>query len=64
MKAFTNTDNDDEEEPMETNEQEEEANSEARTSIVANTPFLERPEGQLLVSRILQAEKKSGSREF
>ena len=59
MKAFTNTEEEEEEdggenpiEPMET----------STTTDVADAPFLERPEGQLLVSRILHDEKKSGSR--
>ncbi len=63
MKAFTNTEEEEEEEdggegkeqPMDTSEGND-------GSVPANTPFLERPEGQLLVSRILQAEKKSGAR--
>ncbi len=60
VKAFTNTEEDEDggegkEQPMDTSEGND-------GSIPANTPFLERPEGQLLVSRILQAEKKSGAR--
>lgn len=66
MKAFTNVDEDNEKgdgneklenaaEPMDTSTVEDD-------TLPPNSPFLERPEGQLLVSRLLQNEKKSGSR--
>ncbi|VDM33121.1 unnamed protein product [Hydatigera taeniaeformis] len=68
VKAFTNVEEDDEEndesgklgnaaEPMDTSTPE-------NYTLPPNVPFLERPEGQLLVSRLLQNEKKSGSHEF
>ncbi|VDD81647.1 unnamed protein product [Mesocestoides corti] len=64
VKAFENTEEEEEgaaneacPEPMDTS-----ATSEG--GLPVDAPFLERPEGQLLVSRILQSEKKSDSRKL
>uniref|UniRef100_A0A5K3EYX1 PUM-HD domain-containing protein n=4 Tax=Mesocestoides corti TaxID=53468 RepID=A0A5K3EYX1_MESCO len=64
VKAFENTEEEEEgaaneacPEPMDTS-----ATSEG--GLPVDAPFLERPEGQLLVSRILQSEKKSDSHDF
>lgn len=57
MKAFTNTEDGEEggvEVPMDTSALCEDA-------FPTNAPFLERPEGQILMSRMIQNEKKSGS---
>ncbi|VDN98037.1 unnamed protein product [Rodentolepis nana] len=54
VQAFTNTE--DGEEPMDTSAVDEDA-------FPTNAPFLERPEGQILMSRLIQNDKK-GSCEF
>ncbi|EUB56227.1 RING finger protein unkempt [Echinococcus granulosus] len=65
VKAFTNVDEEEDgneklgnaAEPMDTSTADDD-------TLPANAPFLERLEGQLLVSRLLQNEKKSDSHEF
>ncbi|VUZ44153.1 unnamed protein product [Hymenolepis diminuta] len=60
VKAFTNTEDGEEGGvgvPMDTSALCEDA-------FPTNAPFLERPEGQILMSRMIQNEKKSGSYEF
>lgn len=57
VKAFANTE--DGEEPMDTSTVNESADA-----FPTNAPFLERPEGQILISRLIQSEKKSGSCEL
>ncbi|KAM7534754.1 hypothetical protein Aperf_G00000118418 [Anoplocephala perfoliata] len=59
VRAFTNSEDLNEEEA-----EEEHVSTIDEDSFPTNAPFLERPEGQILISRMIQHEKNSGSHDF